>query len=93
MARVTVARLREAIVEINDWLENGGFSVRLETGGRNGYQAVDEYSVWPSGRRRGSGINCNVCCGTAHECVDAAYAKYNALYNAARIAELERKAG
>jgi hypothetical protein len=93
MARVTIATLRDAVDEINGWLEEGGFSVRLETGGRNGYQAVDEYSVWPSGARHGSGVNYNVCCGTSRECVFAAYDQYNARCNTARIAALERKAG
>jgi hypothetical protein len=93
MARVTIARLRTVIADINGWLEEGGFSVRLEEGGRNGYQAVDEYSVWPSGARHGSGVNCNIQCGTARECVDAAASHYSALYAAAYKAELERKAG
>jgi hypothetical protein len=59
-------------------LEDGGYSVRLTTGGRNGYQAVDEYNVFPDGSRNGSGVNRNICCGTSRECVSAAYDYWNA---------------
>jgi hypothetical protein len=73
MARVTVVTLRDSVDEINGWLEDAGSTTRLETGGRNGYQAVDEYSVLPDGSRENSGCNRNVCCGTSRECVSAAY--------------------
>lgn len=83
MARITVVTLRGSIAEINAWLEDGSYSVRLETGGRNGYQAVDEYSVWPDGSRNGSGVNRTVCCGSSRECVSAAYDYWNACSRAA----------
>jgi hypothetical protein len=75
MAKFTVTRLRSDIEYINDCLAEFGFSVRLECGGRNGYQAVDEYSVNPDGSRCGTGVNCNICCGSPRECSDAAYAQ------------------
>ncbi len=76
MARFTVRRLREDIEGLNDWLAYHGSLIRFETGGRNGYQAVDEYSVDADGARVGSGVNRNVCCGTSNECSAAAWAHY-----------------
>ena len=77
MSRVTVVTLRDSVDEINGWLEDAGSTTRLETGGRNGYQAVDEYSVLPDGSRENSGCNRNVCCGSSRECRDAAYGYWN----------------
>lgn len=68
--------LRAAIRDINDNLELYKCSLRLEYGGRNGYQAVDEYSVYPDGTRNGSGVNRNICCGTPRECGNAAWEWY-----------------
>jgi hypothetical protein len=89
MARVTVVTLRNTVDEVNGWLEDAGLSTRLETGGRNGYQAIDEYSVRPDGSREGSGCNRNVCCGSSRECVSAAYDYWNACSREADRAELE----
>jgi hypothetical protein len=91
MSRVTIATLRASIVTINDWLEKAGHSVRLEEGGRNGYQAVDEYSVHADGSRKGSGCNRNVCCGSSRECVAAAYDHWNACCRRADRAALADK--
>ena len=88
MTRVTVVTLRASIDEINGWLKDAGLSTRLETGGRNGYQAVDEYSVLPDGSRENSGCNRNVCCGSSRECVSAAYDYWNACSRAAALAAL-----
>ena len=77
MARYTVCALRDNVDKINGWLKDGGYTTRLEAGGRNGYQAIDEYSVDADGDRIGSGVNRNVCCGTSRECGDAAYDYYN----------------
>ena len=41
MSRYTVTNLKKDIQEINQSLEKIGSEFRLETGGRNGYQAVD----------------------------------------------------
>ena len=76
--RFTIKSLRQAIVDINECLENDGSSIRLEEGGRNGYQAVDEYSVDADGNRLGSGVNRNVCCGSSRECACASWEHYNA---------------
>lgn len=86
MARYTAKALANQIEMINGWLENGGSLIRFETGGRNGYNAVDEYSVDEDGKRIGSGVNRNVGCGTPREC--AGYAE-QAYYN--EIARLQRE--
>jgi len=88
MARVTVVTLRNVVAEINDLLEDAGLSTRLEAGGRNGYQAIDEYSVLPDGSREGSGCNRNVCCGSSRECVAAAYAYWNGCSREAALVAL-----
>ena len=93
MARVTVVTLRNTVDEVNGWLEDAGLSTRLETGGRNGYQAVDEYSVLPDGSREGSGCNRNVCCGSSRECRDAAYGYWNDCSREAAIAALAACSG
>jgi hypothetical protein len=79
-ARFTVVDLRADLSKINGWMEEHGWSERLEEGGRNGYQAVDEYSVHPDGSRNGSGVNRNVECGSARECSIAAHNHYNAVH-------------
>jgi hypothetical protein len=85
MSRFTVKNLREEIAEINDLFAGDGFSIRYEVGARNGYQAVDEYSVHPDGSRNGSGVNRNICCGSSRECSDAAWtAYYHRHYQASR---------
>ena len=81
--RVTVKVLRDAIYDINEFFKVKGFSVRLECGGRNGYQAVDEYSVHPDGTRKGSGVDRNVCCGSSRECTHAAWERYYEIVNRA----------
>jgi hypothetical protein len=73
MSRFTVRDLRAAVDEVNGCLANAGALVRLEEHGRNGYQAIDEYSVNRAGMRIGSGVNCNVCCGTSREVAYAAW--------------------
>jgi len=91
-SRYTVTSLRDDINGLNIWLEECGSSIRLECGGRNGYQAVDEYSVDNDGKRIGSGVNCTVCCGSSRECYDAAMSHYYGerhRIDRARIDELE----
>lgn len=80
----TVTRLREEIAEINDNLEQGNFSFRLREQGRNGYQAVDEYFVYPDGAPMPSGAVRNVCCGSSRECGDAAWSHYYDRHERAR---------
>lgn len=75
--RYTAKRLAERIETINGWLENDGSLIRFECGGRNGYNAVDEYSVDLNGKRIGSGCNRNVGCGTPRECVGYAEQAYS----------------
>ena len=81
MSRYTVATLRTAIAKINDSLLREGSDTLLDQGGRNGYQAVDEYSVDSDGNRIGSGITRNICCGTSRECGDAAWSYYDTKVN------------
>ena len=80
MARFTITDLRRDVVKINGWMEEHGWPERLEERGRNGYQAIDEYSVDAEGNRIGSGVNCNVCCGSSRECSHAAHAHYSDLH-------------
>jgi len=72
----TVTDLRNTITDINYSLSTIGSKIRFETGGRNGYQAVDEYSVDDNGERIGSGVNRNVCCGSSRECSEATWVAY-----------------
>ena len=83
MSRFTIKNLREDITDINDLFAGDGFSIRYEVGARNGYQAVDEYSVYPDGSRNGSGVNRNICCGSSRECAVAAWAAYYGRHNCA----------
>lgn len=78
--RYTKNRLQEDIDKINGWLKDDGSTVRLEAGGRNGYTAVDQYSVDSDCNRIGSGVDRNVCCGSPRECCDAAHDVYNIEY-------------
>jgi hypothetical protein len=80
MSRFTITDLRADLAKINGWMEEHGWSERLEESGRNGYQAVDEYSVDDDGNRIGSGVNRNVCCGSSRECSREARDHYSALY-------------
>ena len=89
MARYTVKTLSNHVDKINGWLKDSGYTGRLEVGGRNNYQAVDEYSVDADGNRIGSGVNRNVCCGTSRECGDAADFYYGGCVRAREFAELE----
>jgi hypothetical protein len=76
----TITDLRANIAEINDSLAHWGFSFRLREAGRNGYQAVDEYFVYPDGTPMASGAVRNVCCGSSRECSDAAWSHYRGRY-------------
>jgi len=80
MARFTITDLRRDIAKINGWMEEHGWAERLVEQGRNGYQAVDEYSVDADCNRIGSGVNRNVCCGSSRECSLEAFAHYGALH-------------
>lgn len=77
MARYTARALAERIETINGWLKDNGSIIRFEAGGRNGYNAVDEYSVDADGKRIGSGVNRNVGCGTPRECAGYAEQAYS----------------
>ena len=76
-ARYTVCDLRQDVAKVNDWAEKDGFPVRLECGGRNGYQAVDEYPVNVDGARVGSGVNRTVQTGSSKDCGFAALDWYS----------------
>ena len=94
-ARYTVSTLRSEIDKINGYLEYDGIPVRFEAGGRNGYQAVDEYSVDADCARIGSGVDRTVCCGSSRECGDAAWARKKDLDNCmlrAKCADLQARA-
>ena len=80
MARFTITDLRRAIVKINGWMKEEGWPERFIEQGRNGYQAVDEYSVDADDNRIGSGVNRNICCGTSRECGYAVHAEYGSLH-------------
>jgi len=77
MSRYTITTLRADVAKINGWAADDGLSVRLEIGGRYGYQAIDEYPVNADGEREGTCINRNVECGSSRECGFAAYKWYN----------------
>lgn len=68
MTRFTVRDLDSEVQRMNDMLRRANSPKRFERGGRNGYQAIDEYSVNPDGSRVNSGVDCNVGCGTSREC-------------------------
>ncbi len=69
--RYTAKNLAERVEQINEWLAEDNSPIRFETGGRNGYTAVDEYSVDTDGSRVNSGYNRTVGYGTPRRC--AAY--------------------
>jgi len=87
-ARYTLSVLRGVIAEINDSFEEHGFAVRYREAGRNGYQAVDEYYVYPDGTPMAAGAVRNICCGTSRECGDAAWQAYYGRWNKADKAGL-----
>lgn len=65
-------QLEDAVQEYNAALADKGSLTRFVVGGRNGYQAADEYTVdAESGERIGSGVDCNVACGTSREVAQA----------------------
>ena len=88
MTRYTPKKLHEDIEKINEWLEDCKSTKRIECGGRNGYQAVDQYSVDESGKRLGSWVDRNIRCGTSRECHEAALEFYHAEYSNKRDASL-----
>jgi len=65
--RITTRHLNELAESLNQQLEEKGSLLRIEIGGRNGYQAADCYRVDESGKRIGSGIERNIGCGTPRE--------------------------
>ena len=76
--RYSVCDLREDVAIVNGWAEKSGFPARLEIGGRNGYQAIDEYSVGADGEALKPGCaDRNVCCGSYEDCGFAAYRWYS----------------
>ena len=87
--RYTIKSLRRDIDKINEWLADDGSTIRLIEQGRNGYQAVDEYSVDADGNRIGSGVNRNVCCGSSRECYFEAISHYRVECNRLLRAKLE----
>ena len=89
-ARYTVAKLEARIERINEWLESDGSMIRMEVGGRNGYTAIDEYSVDADGNRIGSGCNRNVGCGSPRECSEYAETAYSNEYRTIANKELEK---
>lgn len=82
--RYTEKTLGEYVEKVNGWLAEDGFETRLEHSPRNGYQAIDEYSVDDKGERIGSGVNRNIECGSPRECGDAAREYYNREYGKQR---------
>jgi len=93
MSRFTVKQLEETIAKINGWLKEAGATKRFIVGGRNGYQAVDEYTV-KDDVRVGSGVNGNVGCGTSRECSQHAHDHYNMIVRQMdrdKIADLEKE--
>jgi hypothetical protein len=79
MSRFLKADLCRAVASFNLAMANDGCSKRFEVSGRNGYQAVDEYSVDSLGDRIGSGVDRNVGCGTAREVYHYCEARHYAL--------------
>ena len=67
----TKVNLDNDVFRYNVYLKKEGSNRRLERGGRNNYQAVDVYTVDSDGKRIGSGVDNNVCCGTSRECGEA----------------------
>ncbi len=69
MSRYTARRLEEDVEQFNERLKTAGCLKRFEVGGRNGYTAVDQYSVTEDGDRPCSGVDCMVAAGTPRECL------------------------
>jgi len=67
MGKFTRSQLEANIEDYNSSMESHGILKRFISGGRNGYQAADEYSVDENGNRIGSGVDRNVGCGTSRE--------------------------
>lgn len=80
MGRFTVKDLRETCDQYNGYLTECGSLKRVECGGRNGYQAVDVYSVNEDGARTNSGVDRNLEAGSSRECANAVSDFYNAEY-------------
>lgn len=70
--RYTPKQLREDIENLNSRLADEGSRIRFESGGRNGYQTVDQYSVDENGERIGTGVDRMICGGSSRECYDEA---------------------
>lgn len=79
--RVTYKTLGEEVSKFNVYLESDGIPKRFECGRRNGYTALDVYSVNADGVRENSGVDCNACCGSPRECCEAVYDTYRQLYS------------
>jgi hypothetical protein len=60
-------QLEESVQRYNEAMAADGVLKRFVVGGRNGYQAADEYTVDADGNRIGSGVDRNVGCGTSRE--------------------------
>jgi hypothetical protein len=78
--RYTKSDLGQRIEAINGWFEADGSTIRFEVGGRNGYTAVDQYSVDADGNRKGSSVDRNIGCGTPRECAEYAATAYSNEY-------------
>lgn len=97
-SRFTVTDLREGVDEFNGYLRECGSNVRLITGGRYGYQAVDEIEIVIrdgeeinvtglnqdriDAGESSSGCMRNVGTGTSRECYQAADRRYRSAYDA-----------
>jgi hypothetical protein len=78
--RYTKGDLKARVEKINRWLDELTSTIRFEVGGRNGYTAVDQYSIHADGSRIGSGCDRNVGCGTPRECAEYAEDAYSTEY-------------
>jgi hypothetical protein len=67
MQRFTKTDLAQGVERLNEQLEEAGALIRYEVGGRNGYQATDEYPVDAAGKRIGTHVNRMVGSGTSRE--------------------------
>ena len=67
MQRFTKTDLAAGIDDLNNQLEAAGALIRYEVGGRNGYQAVDEYPIDVAGNRVGSHVNRMVGSGSSRQ--------------------------
>lgn len=76
--RITITDLRNTVEQYNRYLASCGSMKRLREQGRNGYQAVDIYTLDPDSKDREFKNGCNnLACGTARECCDHVYDFYN----------------